>query len=300
MTYLLDQVLCFWADKPRDCVFGPHNLPLCHDLCVFEGRLADKELVCQDTQTPQIDFLGVVVVLGCALEHLRGQVVEGSAHSVAAVVGRVDGPAEIRDFDLAMYTDQDVLWLDVAVHDVLLVEVLERRGHLRNVLGSLPFWKALLAAEMLVEFAFACKFENQEDALRVVKVAEEAQNVGVGEMRLDFDFAADLLLDFALLDLRLVEDFQRADKAGRALLCQVHAAKLALAERLANLEHAQMPLFGHGWLCVDGGICKGAAVTFGGSCWLCRGGGLCDVGIDDLGGVDGSQLLQRYLHAGCG
>ena len=77
---------------------------------------------------------------------------------------------------------EDVLGLDVAVHDVLLVEVLERCGHLGNILCCFPFWEALFLAEVLVEFSLAGELENEENALCVVEVTEQLEDVGVGEM----------------------------------------------------------------------------------------------------------------------
>ena len=178
----LDEIPCFCADKAWDCVLSPRNLALCHDLCVLKRRFADQELICQDTQTPQVNLLGVVVVLAATAKHLRGQVVESSAHGVSAVVGCVNRPTKVRNLDLAVNAYEDVLGLDVAVHDVLLVEVLERCGHLGNILCCFPFWEALFLAEVLVEFSLAGELENEENALCVVEVTEQLEDVGVGEM----------------------------------------------------------------------------------------------------------------------
>jgi len=122
-------------------------------------------------------------------------------------------PAEIADFDLAVDADEDVLGLDVAVHDVLLMQVLQRAGHLRDVLRGLPLGEFAGFAQVLVQLAFAGELEDQEDALAVVEVSVQAQAVRVREVGLDFDFAADLLFDFSLLQFGFMQDFERADEA---------------------------------------------------------------------------------------
>lgn len=123
LTYPLDQVLGLCADKRGNRHVGPRNPPLCHDGRVLKGSLAYQKLVGQHTKGPQVDLFVVVVVLAARLEHLRGQVVEGAAHGLAAVVGGVDAPAKVGDLELAVDADEDVLGLDVAVDDVLAVQV---------------------------------------------------------------------------------------------------------------------------------------------------------------------------------
>lgn len=60
----------------------------------------------------------------------------------------------------------------------------------------------------------------------------------MSQVGLDLDFASDLFLDFAILELVLVENFQGADEAGGSLAGEVDATEFALAEGAADLEHA--------------------------------------------------------------
>jgi hypothetical protein len=48
----------------------------------------------------------------------------------------VDGPAKVGELEFAVDAEQEVLGLDVAVDDVLAVQVRERVGHLRDILCS--------------------------------------------------------------------------------------------------------------------------------------------------------------------
>ena len=160
-------------------------------------------------------------------------------------------PAKVGDLDLTVDADEDVLRLDVAVHDVLPVQVLEGCRHLSNILRSFRFREALFAAKMFVEFSLGGELENQEDAFCVVEVTEQLQNVGMGEVGLNFNLSSDLLFNFSLLDLRLVKHFESADETRGALFGKVNTTKLALSERLSNFKHAKMPLLRGGWDSVE-------------------------------------------------
>ena len=55
--------------------------------------------------------------------------------------------------------------------------------------------------ELLVELALRRELEDQVDPLLVVKVAEHAQDVLVAQVALNFDLAAELVLDASLSQL---------------------------------------------------------------------------------------------------
>ena len=57
-----------------------------------------------------------------ALDHLGREVVECPAHRPAAAVGRVHRPPEVRDLDVALGVQQQVLGLNVPVDDLASTE----------------------------------------------------------------------------------------------------------------------------------------------------------------------------------
>ena len=57
------------------------------------------------------------------LNHLRGQVVESAAHGGAPAAGRVHGPPEVGDLEVALHVEEEVLGLDVAVDHLHRVAV---------------------------------------------------------------------------------------------------------------------------------------------------------------------------------
>ncbi len=61
----------------------------------FEGRVANKELITENAQTPDVH----PVVMGQVIHHLRRQVVESPTQSLSPVVGSMDTPSEVSYFD---------------------------------------------------------------------------------------------------------------------------------------------------------------------------------------------------------
>ena len=58
-------------------------------------------------------------------QHLWREVVESTAHGLPTITRRMDRPTKVADLDLVKNTDKDVLGFDIAIHDVLLVEILQ-------------------------------------------------------------------------------------------------------------------------------------------------------------------------------
>ena len=73
-------------------------------------------------------------------------------------------------------------------------------------------------------------------------VEVEGTRTRAPQMRLDLDLAAQLVLDVRLAQLALVQHFERDDEVGLLLARQVHLAKLAIAQRLANVKVVERPL----------------------------------------------------------
>lgn len=153
----------------------------------------------------------------------------------------MDAPTKIRDLDLSVDSHEDILGLDVAVNDVLAMQVAQSGGHLGNVLSSLPFGESRLPTQVLIQLTLGSKLKDEEDALAVMEVTVKLENIGVAKIALDLDLSPHLLLDTTTsLDLALVQHFKTADVSVRALTRKVDTAELALAERLSDLEHAEV------------------------------------------------------------
>lgn len=83
-------------------------------LCVggLKRRLAEEEFITQDPETP--DISSDTVTLLC--NNLRRKVVQCPADSCATVCGGHNAPSKVRQANLAICANQQVLWLDVPAH----------------------------------------------------------------------------------------------------------------------------------------------------------------------------------------
>ena len=68
---------------------------------------------------------------------------------------------------------------------------------------------------------------------------------------MNLNLSTQLLLDFALLQLVLMEYFKRANKAHTTLSSNVNPTKFALSKWAADLEHTEVELLGRRRLLVD-------------------------------------------------
>ena len=84
------------------------------------------------------------------------------------------GPAEVRDLQLAVQSQEQVLGLDVTMNNMLLVAVAESSSHLEDVSRRFLFAEPTLRREALVELAAGGVLEDQIDALLVPEVAVHA------------------------------------------------------------------------------------------------------------------------------
>jgi hypothetical protein len=155
---------------------------------------------------------------------------------VALGGGRVDGPAEVGDLDLALAVDEEVLRLDVPVDDALLVAVVQRRRERTDVVGRPLLGKSFEALEVFVELATRGELEDEVDSALIVEVAVESEDVVVAKVGLNLDFASQLMLNAGLCKLRFEQNLQSNDVMAFLLPGKVDVSKLPATQRLANIK----------------------------------------------------------------
>jgi hypothetical protein len=128
------------------------------------------------------------------------------------------------------------------MNDVLGMEIGQSVCHLVDVDRAASFGEGTVLCELFVKLALAGKFEHEKDALFVVEVAVEAEDVWMPEILLDFDLATDLLLHSGLDDLGLVETLEGEDIIWLDLGADhVHAAEFAFAQGTADVKVGEVP-----------------------------------------------------------
>lgn len=207
----------------------------------------------------------------------------------------MDTPSEVCDFDFAINTEQDILRLDIAMDDMFRVTVVQGMCNTSSVAGGASFIKGV-HSQMFVQLALGGVLEDEKDSVVVVEEAEETKDVGVSQMRLDFDFASQLVFNLTFEQLFLEEHLEGDYVLGALLAGEIDAAVLALAEGASDLEVGEYP--GAGRVCVRGaaahGIAMGGAGTEGR--W-----GLCSDGFRrDICGGGEVKIGKKVLFPGSG
>lgn len=190
-----------------------------------------------------------------SLDHFGREVVESATQGVAPGGGGVDGPAKVGNLDLALGADEEILGLDVAVDDVLLVAVGQGLAEVGDVPGRSALGEAAAVGQLLVQLPAGTVLEDEVDALGIVEVAKHAEDIAVAQVRLDLDLTTELVLDAGLEQLGLLQDLERNDVFGTFFASQVDGTELAAAEGLADLKVVEGPLTscaGAFGLCIQG------------------------------------------------
>ena len=125
---------------------------------------------------------------------------------------------------------------------MLGMEVGKGVGHLVDVDRAASLGEATVLCELLVKLALAGKFKHEKDALFVVEVTVEAEDVWMPEVLLDFDLTTDLLLDSRLDNLGLVETLEGEDVIWLDLGANhVNATEFAFAQGAADVKVGEVP-----------------------------------------------------------
>ena len=74
--------------------------------------------------------------------------------------------AEVRNSDVQVLSQEDILWLQIAVADVKLVTVPNRAQHLSEVLHCLYFCQAAICDNVIEELASVCVLEDKISKMR--------------------------------------------------------------------------------------------------------------------------------------
>ena len=144
---------------------------LLHDILIglsVEGRHSREKDVCDDSARPNVALLVVVLV-----EDLGSDVVRSAELLVEVAVGVVDeGCAEVDDLNLVelfVLLEQDVLGLQVAMHDVGLVAVVDAGEHLLHKDGSIALAELTTLQDLIEEFTALANLSDEVVTLLVLE-----------------------------------------------------------------------------------------------------------------------------------
>mmetsp|Transcript_48062 Transcript_48062/g.148315 ORF Transcript_48062/g.148315 Transcript_48062/m.148315 type:complete len:343 (-) Transcript_48062:141-1169(-) len=203
---------------------------------VVERRVPRDEFVQQDPHRPPVHRLAVAL----ALDHLGRQVLGRPAQRERPLRHLLREP-EVRDLDVPLVVQQQVLRLQVAVDDVFGVHVLEREHQLRvvelgHVVGEPP-----RRAQVREHLAPDDELEHKVQLLLVLERRPHVHDERVLQLHQDPLLRDDVLHLLHLDDLALLQALHREVLVRALVLAQPHAPERARAQRLLQLEVRQLP-----------------------------------------------------------
>jgi len=105
------------------------------NVLAIERRLECAKLVKKHSNAPHI----TLVVIGVVLDNLWAQIVGGTDHGSCHLVRRLHdaSDAEIAQFDDVALSEEDVQCLDITMHDLAVVAVLQSEANLSEPMQDL-------------------------------------------------------------------------------------------------------------------------------------------------------------------
>lgn len=156
-----------------------HLLPL-----VLERVLAREHLKEQDAKTEPVDRLSIHLVFHHFRRHVLERATEGlpaflnprrplsllTGSTLLAIVALVDlAQAEVRNAKIAVAINQDVLWLQVSIHNAFLVHVLQGEHDLSGVEPGARLVKLTRLVHVMEELAAVDELHDHVEIVRVLE-----------------------------------------------------------------------------------------------------------------------------------
>lgn len=199
-----------------------------------ERRVSTEKDVKDNANTPDI---ALVVVL--ALEDFRGDIVRRSIH-LRHIFGALlaQGCTKIDDFNVALLlrVDEDVLGLEVAMRDIVLVAVVDRLEKLTHDLCTLVFGKLFSRDDFCKEFNAVAKLGNESNFAMTLIDLVQVHDVLVVELAEDLDFVLQAR-ELLVRHVKLVNELDGSDFAIVFTRSLLDFAEGASADDIANLVH---------------------------------------------------------------
>ena len=136
--------------------------------------MASHHVKHKGAKAPQVGRLAVAAVN----DNFGGHVLQGAAEGARGGVGPLEllAHAKVREDNVPGVVEHNVLWLEVAVHNVAAVEVLEGQRDLRRIKAGLWVQEDRLAAEHAVQLTATQERHHQVQAVVGLEGVLEADN----------------------------------------------------------------------------------------------------------------------------
>mmetsp|Transcript_75710 Transcript_75710/g.202622 ORF Transcript_75710/g.202622 Transcript_75710/m.202622 type:complete len:428 (+) Transcript_75710:366-1649(+) len=202
---------------------------------VVEGVLPRAHLPRQRAQRPPVDLGAVRRLLQLLGRHVELRPGPRLGADAAALVADL-GAAEVRHDEVALAVDEQVLGLEVAVHDAARVQLPQRQRHLPRVQHVRLGAEGSVVVQHVEELAAGEVVHDQVEPALALERVVHVDDVGVAHAREDQALVA-RALQVVLDDDVLAHALHGEHGAGGVLLADLeHLAEAALADHAEDLE----------------------------------------------------------------
>ena len=192
--------------------------------------MTTQEFVSQYTNTPVVNSR----IVGLVIDHLRSQVIQRAAQVCGSGIIKCS-PAKARYLRFILYnhcvvigkyvgSEENGLWLDVAMNHMHLVTVVNRGCNLTDVRRCSSLTESLALQQVSVHISTWAVIHNEINTLSILKATIQVKDVLVLKEIVEADSQFNVLLDSTLLQLLLANGFDGHNELGLKLTGEVHMA----------------------------------------------------------------------------
>jgi len=204
---------------------GKNLLVDSHRLVIAERWLSDNHLINKDSQGPPVDRLAVTLVE----QHLGGDILGSAAKRVGTATGLDDlGETKIGQLAVSVVAQEKILGLQIAVNDVLVVDVLEGEGDLEGVELGLLIGELAVLTKMSEQLTTGHDLHNNKDVMVILEGGNHGHDEGGVQLVHERALGVDMIDLLELDDLMLLHELTGVGFAGLLVL-----GKLDTTERTA-------------------------------------------------------------------
>lgn len=186
------QVLGLFAEERWEFVVGVQNLLVqLLRVLVLERQVPTDHGVQDDSAGPDVCTESEVPL---ALDHLGSGVARTTASGLEPLAMLVEvRQTEVYELDRVIVVQQQVLWLEVTMHNTKLVNVLNSADDLLVHLGSLVLFESPVLDDVLEEFTAGAILHDEVQVVVVLNHFVQLHNLRVTNLLQDGDFTVDPL-----------------------------------------------------------------------------------------------------------
>lgn len=172
------------------------------------------------------------------VDDLQGQVGRSAAEGLVdgiEVVG-LFGEAEVSDQSVAIFIEHNILWFEVAIDDVVLVECLNAQQYLSRVVLHLLFRELLALLQQSRQISTFAVIHNEEEIGLSLEGISQSDYERMVEQTEDVFLSLDVSVEIGAEDAFLPDGFEGVELRLLFSLDEVHLSECAFSDLLVELE----------------------------------------------------------------